>query len=90
MTKRSAQILLKYESKTITELYETGILGETEYSHILKLIEKKLFDLEFYRVRMPKGQLKAIKNAFDILSLFQSLPNNEKTHWQTIMKSKHR
>jgi hypothetical protein len=84
MTKRCAQMLLKYESKTIIELYET------EYSHILEFIEKKLFHLEFYRVRMPKGQLKAIKNAFDILSLFQSLPNNEKTHWQTIMKSKHR
>jgi hypothetical protein len=90
MTKRSAQILLKYESKTITELYETGILGETEYSHILKLIEKKLFDLEFYRVRIPKDHLKQIKNTFDLLLLFQSLTNNQKEHWQTIMKSEHR
>jgi hypothetical protein len=56
----------------------------------LGLIEKKLFDLEFYRVRMPKGQLKAIKNPFDLLLLFQSLPNKEKAHWQTIMKPKHR
>ncbi|CAF4988841.1 unnamed protein product [Rotaria sp. Silwood1] len=90
MTKRSAQMLLKYESKTITEIYETGMLGEKEYSYILGLIENKLFDLEFYRVRMPKGHVKAIENAFDLLLLFKSLPNNEKARWQTIMKAKHR
>ncbi|CAF1347311.1 unnamed protein product, partial [Rotaria sordida] len=90
MTKRCAQMLLKYESKAITEIYETGILGETEYSYILGLIENKLFDLEFYRVRMPKGETKVIKNAFDLLLLFRSLPNNEKAHWQAIMKAKHR
>jgi hypothetical protein len=89
MTKRCAQMLLKYESKTITELYETGMLGNTVYSHILGLIEKKLFNLEFYRVRMPKGHLKSIENAFDLLPLFQSLPNHEKTRWQSIMKAKH-
>ncbi len=90
MTKRCAQMLLKYESKTIEELYKTGILGETEYSHISELIDKKLFDLEFYRVKIPKDHLKLIKNAFDLLLLFRSLPNNEKEHWQTIMNSKHR
>ncbi|CAF1315533.1 unnamed protein product [Rotaria sordida] len=90
MTKRCAQILLKYELKTITELYETGMLGNTVYSHILELIEKKLFNLEFYRVQMPKGHKKAIEDAFDLLPIFQSLPLNEKTHWQTIMKAKHR
>ncbi|CAF2692488.1 unnamed protein product [Rotaria sp. Silwood2] len=90
MTKRSAQMLLKYESKTITEIYETGMLGEKEYSYILGLIENKLFDLEFYRVRMPKGHVKAIENAFDLLLLFKSLPNNEKARWQMIMKAKHK
>jgi hypothetical protein len=89
MTKRCAQILLKYESKTITELYETGMLGNTVYSHILGLIEKKLFNLEFYRVRMQKGHLKSIENAFDLLPLFQSLPNDEKRRWRSIMKAKH-
>jgi len=90
MTKQCAQMLLRYESKAITELYKTGILDETEYSHIFGLIEKKLFDLEFYRVRIPKGHLKPIKNAFDLLLLFQSLPNSEKARWHAIMKSKHR
>jgi hypothetical protein len=90
MTKRCAQMLLKYESKTITELYETGMLGHSIYSHILELIEKKSLKLEFYRVPMFKGHLKAIENSFDLLPLFQSLPNHEKTRWQTIMKAKHR
>ena len=90
MTKRCAQILLKYESKMITELYETGMLGKSIYSHILELIEKRLFNLEFYRVRMPKGSSKAIENAFDLLLLFRSLPDHEKTRWQAIMEKKHR
>ncbi|CAF3296138.1 unnamed protein product [Rotaria sp. Silwood2] len=90
MTKRCAQMLLKYESKTITELYETGMLGHSVYSHILELIEKKSLKLEFYRVSMVHGHLKAIENPFDLLPLFRSLPNHEKTRWQTIMKAKHR
>lgn len=90
MTKRCAQMLLKYESTAVTQLYETGILGETEYSHILELIEKKLFDLEFYRVKMPKGQLKAIENAFGLLPIFRSLPDDEKIRWEAIMKSNHK
>jgi predicted DNA-binding protein YlxM (UPF0122 family) len=90
MTKRCAQILLKYESKSITELYETGMLGKSIYSNIIELIDKKLFDLEFYRVRMPKGRVKAIENAFDILPLFQSLPNDEKPRWKEIVKTKRR
>jgi hypothetical protein len=90
MTKQCAQMLLRYESKAITELYKTGILDETEYSHIFGLIEKKLFDLEFYRVQMPKGQVKAIENVFALLPLFQSSPNDEKERWQAIMKPKHR
>ncbi|CAF4357842.1 unnamed protein product, partial [Rotaria socialis] len=90
MTKRCAQMLLKYESKAITELYETGMLGHTVYLHILELIEKKSLNLEFYRVSMVKGHLKTIENPFDLLLLFRSLPNQEKTRWQRIMKAKHR
>ncbi|CAM2719169.1 unnamed protein product [Rotaria socialis] len=90
MTKRCAQMLLKYESKAITELYETGMLGHSVYLHILELIEKKSLNLEFYRVSMVKGHLKTIEDPFDLLSLFRSLPNDEKTRWQRIMKVKHR
>ena len=90
MTKRCAQMLLKYESKAITELYETGVLGHTVYSHILELIEKKSLKLEFYRVSLVKGHLKAIENAFDLLPIFQLLPHHEKRRWQAIMKTKHR
>ena len=88
MTKRCAQMLLKYESTAATQLYETGILGQTEYSHIVELIENKLFDLDFYRVQMPKGQTKAVENAFDLLTIFRPLPNREKIMWKTILKSK--
>lgn len=89
MTKRCAQMLLKYESTAIGELYKTGILDETERSHILDLIEEKLFELEFFRVKMPQGQLKAIENAFDLLTLFRSTPNHEKLMWKTLLKPKH-
>ncbi|CAF2827408.1 unnamed protein product [Rotaria sp. Silwood2] len=88
MTKRCAQMLLKYESTAVTQLYETGMLGEIEYSHILELIENKLFDLEFFRVKMPKGQPKAIENAFDLLVTFRSIPDQERVMWETILKSK--
>lgn len=90
MTKRCAQILLKYESKMITQLYETGMLGHTIHSHISELIDKKLLKLEFYRVSIPKGNLKPIEDVFDLLPMFQSLPTEEKLRWQTILKSKHR
>ena len=86
MTKRCAQILLKFESTAITELYETGMLGETEYSHILGLIEKKIFDLEFYRVKMPNGGKKAIANSFDLLPLFKLIPIDERISWEPTMK----
>lgn len=89
MSKRCALMLLKYESTAINELYETGMLGETEYTRILDLIEKKLFRLEFYRVRMPRGQPKAIENAFDLLVLFQSLPDTDKARWEIILKGEH-
>lgn len=90
MTKRCAQILLKYESKAVVELYETGILGEAEHSHILRSIEKKQHNLEFYRVRMPKYYVKEIENSLDLLELFRSLPIIEKVRWRLLMKSKHR
>lgn len=90
MTKRCAQMLLKFESKAITELYETGMLGHSVYSHILGLIESKSLKLEFYRVSMFKGHLKTIENPFDLLPVFRSLSDHEKTHWQAIMKAKHR
>ncbi len=90
MTKRCAQMLLKFESKAITELYETGMLGHSVYSHILGLIEKKSLNLEFYRVPMFKDHLKVIENPFDLLSLFRSLSDHEKARWQAIMKAKHR
>ncbi|CAF3343508.1 unnamed protein product [Rotaria sp. Silwood2] len=38
MTRRCAQMLLKYESVAIIQLYEPGMLEENEYSHILELI----------------------------------------------------
>lgn len=90
MTKRCAQMLLKYESKTIIELYETGMLGEAEYSHILQLIEKKFVNLEFYRVKIHQVSMKEIENSFDLLELFQLLPTTDKVRWRYFMKSKHR
>jgi len=77
MTKRCASMLLKYESIALIELYETGILGETEYAHILELIEKKLFDLEFTHFKMPQNESKTIEHGFHFLSLFQLISENE-------------
>ena len=39
---------------------------------------------------MPKGQPKAIENAFDLLVIFRLLPTREKIMWKTILKSKHK
>ncbi|CAF0965057.1 unnamed protein product [Adineta ricciae] len=86
MTKRCAQMLLKYESVAIIQLYETGILADNEYSHILKLIESKSFVLEYGRIQMPPGQNKIIENAFNVLRLFRSLSDNEKEHWKSVLK----
>ena len=90
MTKRCAQMLLKQESITISHLYETGILDENEYSHIGELIENKIFTLEYGTVQLPAGRKKAIEKTFDLLSLFQTLSENEKVHWKSVMKPKHR
>ncbi|CAM2715086.1 unnamed protein product [Rotaria socialis] len=89
MTKRCAQMLLKYESTAIKELYQTGMLGETERSHILELIEKKLFNLEFSHVKMPKTEQTTIENTFDLLFFVRSIPDGEKLAWEAVMKSKH-
>ncbi|CAF1014827.1 unnamed protein product [Adineta ricciae] len=55
MTRRCAQMLLKYGSIAIIQFYETGILADNEYSHILKLIENKLFKLEYGKIRHKNG-----------------------------------
>ncbi len=86
MTKRCAQMLLKHESIGIIHLHETGMLNENEYSHICKLIENKIFTLEYGTIQLPADQKKAIEKAFDLLVLFKTLSENEKTHWKSIMK----
>jgi len=90
MTKRCAQMLLKYESVAIIQLYETGMLADSEYSHILELIEQKLFVLEYGNIKMPIGQKKVIRNPFNMLSLFQHLSESDKERWKSIMKPKHK
>jgi CRP-like cAMP-binding protein len=90
MTKRCAQMLLKHESIGIIHLYETGMLDESEYSHICELIENKMFTLEYGTVQLPTDQKKAIEKAFDLVSLFRRLSDNEKLHWKSIMKLKHK
>ncbi len=88
MTKRCAQMLLKHESIAIIRLYETGMLDESEYSHIVKLIENKIFTLEYGTVQLPDDRNKAIEKAFDLLSLFRTLSENEKIHWKSLTKPK--
>ncbi|UJR34452.1 hypothetical protein I4U23_021859 [Adineta vaga] len=90
MTKRCAQMLLKYESIAIIQLYETGMLGDSEYSHILQLIEQKLFVLEYGNIKISTDRKKMITNSFDMLSLFQQLSENEKEQWRSIMKPYHK
>ena len=67
MTRRCAQMLLKYESIAIIQLYETGMLEENEYSHILELIEKKLFTLEYGSVKMFNKGEKKLRKPFDLI-----------------------
>jgi hypothetical protein len=90
MTRRCAQMLLKYESIAIIQLYETGMLEENEYSHILELIENKLFSLEYGNIPMPENQKKIIENPFDLISYFQILSSDEKIQWKSLINSKHR
>ncbi|UJR17821.1 hypothetical protein I4U23_004720 [Adineta vaga] len=90
MTRRCAQMLLKYESITIIQLYETGILAENEYSHILELIEKKLFNLEYGNIQMFGNRKKILEKPLDLLSYFQELSLIEKLQWEIRLKSGHR
>jgi hypothetical protein len=78
MTRRCAQMLLKYESVAIIQLYETGMLEENEYSHILELIENKLFTLEYGNIKMPEIKRKLLKTLlilFHISKLYLQLKN---------------
>jgi hypothetical protein len=90
MTRRCAKMLLKYESIAIIQLYETGMLKESEYSHILELIENKLFSLEYGNIKMPENQKKMLENPFDLISYFQPFSPQEKIQWKSLMKSKHK
>ncbi|CAF0760885.1 unnamed protein product [Rotaria sp. Silwood1] len=92
MTKRCAQMLLKHESVAIVQLYETGMLNENEYAHILKLIQKKLFHLEYsHLMGIPKIHLNREQdNPFNYLSLFADLTENEKAHFKELLETRHR
>ncbi|CAF4112999.1 unnamed protein product [Rotaria sp. Silwood2] len=92
MTKRCAQMLLKYESVAIVQLYETGMLNEKEYAHILKLIQKKLFHLEYgYFMGIPKIHLNREQdNPFNNLSLFVDLTEDERAHFKELLEARHR
>ncbi|CAF1413597.1 unnamed protein product, partial [Adineta steineri] len=89
MTRRCAQMLLKYESVAIIQLYETGMLEENEYSHILELIENKLFALEYGNVKLLQNQKRILENPFDFIPYFKSLSPIEKDKWKCQMKSKY-
>ncbi|CAF1431321.1 unnamed protein product, partial [Adineta ricciae] len=56
MTKRCAQMLLKHQSIAIIHLYETGILDDNEYAHICKLIENKIFSLEYGKIQLSDDE----------------------------------
>lgn len=90
MTRRCAQMLLKVESTAIKQLHETGMLRETEYSHIRGLIEEKLFRFESPRVQLAKNQDKTIEKPFEVLSIFRSLPIDEKSDWLTSLRRTYR
>jgi hypothetical protein len=90
ITKRCAQMLLKYESIAIIRLSETGMLDESEYSHICELIKNKMFTLEYSAIQLPAGRKKTIGKAFDLLALFRTLSDNERIYWESLMKRKHR
>ncbi|CAF4511444.1 unnamed protein product [Rotaria socialis] len=90
MTRRCAQMLLKYESVAIIQLYETGMLEEKEYSHILELIENKLFSLEYGNIQMSENQKKRLENPFDLIPYFQLFSSIEKKQWESLMTVKHK
>ena len=84
MTRRCAQMLLKHESTVIIQLYETGMLEEHEYLHVLQIIEEKLFFFGVWKHYGTDNQTKRNENPFDLLSYFGSLPPNEKSYWQYV------
>ena len=90
MTKRCAQMLLKYESVAIVELYETGMLNENEFTSILQLIQKKLFQLEYgHSMGIPKIHLNREEdNPFNNLSLFIDLSEQEKNQFKDLLESR--
>ena len=90
MTKRCAQMLLKYESVAIVELYETGMLNENEFTHILEFIQKKLFHLEYgHIIDVPKIHLhREQDNPLDNLSLFNDLSDQKRTQFKEILESR--
>ncbi|UJR09630.1 hypothetical protein I4U23_013864 [Adineta vaga] len=78
MTRRCAQMLLKYESVAIIQLYET------------ELIEKKLYILENENIKVVKNQTKKLKKSFDLIPYFQSLSSTDKIKWQLYLTRGHR
>ncbi|CAF1576807.1 unnamed protein product [Adineta ricciae] len=90
MTKRCAQMLLKYESVAIIQLYETGMLNEMEYTHILQLIQKKLFHLEYGHIMsIPETDFHLEQdNQFNNLQLFFDLSEDEKYQLKQLLKSR--
>jgi len=90
MTKRCAQMLLKYESVAIVQLYETGMLNENEYTHILQFIQKKLFHLEYgHSMGIPKIHLNREQdNPFNNLPLFTGLSSHEKAQFKELLESR--
>lgn len=90
MTKRCAQMLLKYESVAIVQLYETGMLSENEYTHILQFIQTKLFHLEYgYIMGIPKIHLNREQdNPFNNLTLFSGLSSHDKAQFKEILESR--
>jgi len=90
MTKRCAQMLLKYESVSIVQLYETGMLNENEYTQILRFIQKKLFHLEdSYIMGIPKIHFNREQDSpFNNLPLFASLSTYEKAQFKELLESR--
>ncbi|CAF1096404.1 unnamed protein product [Adineta ricciae] len=77
-------MLLKYESTAIIQLYETGILADIE------LIENKLFNLEYGKIRVFTNQKKEFEKPIHLLRYFQGLSSIEINQWETLFKSRHR
>ena len=89
MTKRCAQMLLKYQSVTIVQLYETGMLNENENNQILQFIQKKLFQLEYGVImELPKIYFNREQDdPFNNLPLFMNLSSYEKAQVKELLQS---